>query len=56
MENITIERGKLQKLVDNFYEMCGIADELNIYEWRDGDESMQEMKAWTDETFGRELK
>ena len=54
-ETITIEKEKLQKLVDNFFEACGLCDELNIYESEELDESMQEMKSWTEKNFGRKL-
>lgn len=53
---VTVDREKLQKLLDNFFEVCSLCDELDIYEWEDGDESMQEMKVWVNEHFGRKLK
>lgn len=57
MENmITIEKEKLQKLLDNFFEVCSLCDEMNIYEFEEGDESMQEMKEWVRTNFGRELE
>lgn len=52
---ITIEKEKLQQLVDNFYDMCSSADELNIYEHEEADNEMQEMKTWVDENFGRKI-
>jgi hypothetical protein len=55
MEKITISKETLQKLLENFYEVCGYCDELNIYEYEELDESMQEMKEWTKEKFGREI-
>lgn len=56
MENtITVERQKLQKLLDNFFEVCSLCDELNIGEFEEGDESMQEMKKWVVANFGRKL-
>jgi hypothetical protein len=53
---VTVDREKLQKLLDNFFEVCSLCDELDIYEWEDGDKSMQEMKDWVNEHFGRKLK
>ena len=57
MENefVTIKKETLQQLLDNFYEMCCTADELNIYEWEEADDEMQEMKEWADEKFGRTI-
>jgi hypothetical protein len=54
MENgfVLIKKETLQKLLDNFYEVCGLADEMDIYEFEEGDDSMQEMKSWTNKTFG----
>lgn len=52
MENtVTIEREKLQELVNNFYRACSLCDELNIYEFEEGNASMKEMKEWVDENF-----
>ena len=53
---VKITRKNLQELVDNFFEVCSLCDELNIYEFEEGDASMQEMKEWVDETFGRRLE
>lgn len=55
MSNVTISREKLQKLLDNFYEVCSLCDEMDIYEFEEGDEAMQEMKEWANDTFGREI-
>lgn len=55
MEKITVSKEILQKLLDNFYKVCSSCDELNIYEHDELDESMQEMKAWTKETFDRKI-
>jgi len=52
---VLVKKKTLQKLVDNFYEVCSLADELNIYEFEEGDEEMQKMKEWTDKKFGREI-
>jgi hypothetical protein len=49
---VTIKQETLQKLLDNFFEVCNLADEMDIYEFEEADKSMQEMKEWTDETFG----
>ena len=51
---IKISKEILQKLLDNFYEVCGLADEMDIYEFEEGDQSMQEMKEWAEEIFGNE--
>lgn len=57
MENtVTIEKAKLQQLLDNFYDVCGLADECNISEFTEGDEAMQEMKSWVNSNFGRKIK
>ena len=55
MSKVTISREKLQKLLDNFYEVCNLCDEMDIYEFEEGDESMQEMKKWAKDTFGRKI-
>ena len=52
---VLVKQETLQKLVSNFYEVCSLADELNIYEFPEGDEEMQKMKEWTDKKFGREI-
>lgn len=55
MSKVTINKKTLQKLLDNFYEVCSLADEMDIYEFEEADESMQEMKEWTEKTFGRKI-
>ena len=55
MENITISKETLQELLDNFYNVCGLCDELNIYEHEELDESMQEMKSSVKNKFGRKI-
>jgi hypothetical protein len=50
---VEISAELLQKLVGNFYAACDLADEMDIYENEDLDNSMQSMKAWTEEIFGR---
>lgn len=52
---VLVKKEDLQQLVDNFYEVCSLADEMDIYEFEEGDESMQEMKSWVDDKFGREI-
>lgn len=52
---VLVKKETLQQLLDNFYDACSLADEMDIYEFEEGDESMQEMKTWTDEKFGREI-
>lgn len=57
MENgfVLVKKEDLQQLVDNFYDVCSLADEMDIYEFEEGDESMQEMKSWVDDKFGRKI-
>jgi len=52
---VIIKQEILQKLLDNINEVCSLADEMDIYEFEEGDESMQKMKEWTDKTFGRTI-
>ena len=52
---VLVKKETLQKLVSNFYEVCSLADQMNIYEFEEGDEEMQKMKKWTDKKFGREI-
>lgn len=52
---VIIKEEVLQQLLDNFYEVCSLADEMDIYEWEEGGESMQEMKNWADAKFGRKI-
>ena len=57
MENgfVLIKKETLQELLSNFYEACSLCDELDIYEHEEADESMQEMKSWAEEKFGRDI-
>lgn len=48
---VEISEDKLNKLVSNFFEVCSLCDELNIYEWEEGDKSMQEMQKWVEQNF-----
>lgn len=50
---VLVKKETLQKLVSNFYEVCSLADEMDIYQFEEADESMQKMKDWTDKKFGR---
>ena len=54
-KHITIEKKYLQKLLDNFYEVCQLCDEMDIYEFEEGDEAMQKMKKWAEKKFGRKI-
>ena len=54
-ETVTISKKKLQKLLDNFYNVCSMCDELDIYELQDLDKSMQKKKEWVEEHFSREI-
>jgi hypothetical protein len=58
MENgfVLVKKEILQELLTNFYRVCSLADEMDIYEFPEGDEAMQEMKSWTEEKFGRKIK
>jgi hypothetical protein len=55
-KHVTIEKKDLQKLLDNFYEVCNLCDEMDIYEFEEGDESMQKMKSWAEKKFGRKIE
>lgn len=52
---VLVKKETLQKLVSNFYSVCSLADEMNIYEFPEGDERMQEMKSWVNDKFGRTI-
>lgn len=47
----TVKTEKLKQLINNFFEVCALADEVNIYEFEAGDALMQEMKEWVAENF-----
>lgn len=53
---VTVSKELLEKLLGNFYQVCSMCDELDIYEHDELDNSMQEMKEWVDDTFGRKVK
>jgi len=56
MQNtVTIEKEKLQQLLDNFFEVCSLCDEMDIYEFEEGDAVMQKMITWVETEFGRKL-
>lgn len=50
-DTVTIEKEKLQQLINHFYETCGLCEELNIYESDELDNSMQKMKSWVNENL-----
>ena len=50
---IEVPEEKLQTLVSNFFEVCALCDEMNIYEFEEGDKAMQEMKEWVEKNFNR---
>ena len=52
---VIIKQETLQKLLNNFYEVCSLADEMDIYEHEEADDSMQKMKDWADNKFGRKI-
>jgi hypothetical protein len=54
-KHVTIEKKRLQKLLDNFYEVCSFCDELDIYEHEELDEDMQKMEKWVKQKFGRKI-
>lgn len=54
-KHVTIEKKHLQKLLDNFYEVCSFCDELDIYEHEELDEDMQKMEKWVEKKFGRKI-
>lgn len=55
-ETVKISKETLQKLVTNFYRVCSMCDELNIYEFEEMDASMQDMKDWVNDKFeGRKV-
>ena len=55
LETKIILKEQLQQLLDNFFEVCSLCDELDIYEHEELDNSMQEMKEWVEDTFGRDV-
>ena len=55
-ETVKISKETLQKLLSNFYSVCSLCDEMNIYEFKEGDSHMQEMKSWAEEKFGRKIQ
>jgi len=54
-ETVTISKKKLQKLLDNFYEVCSLCDELDIYEHEELDKSMQKKEKWAEKNFDRKI-
>jgi len=55
-ETVTISKETLQRLLSNFYEACSLCDEMDVYEFEEGDSHMQDMKSWAEEKFGRKIK
>ena len=53
---VEVEKEKLQQLIDNFYHACSIYEKKDIYDADDLVESIQEMKMWVNQNFGRKLK
>ena len=53
---VLIKKETLQELLSNFYSTCSLCDEMNIYEFPEGDENMQEMKSWATDKFGRTIE
>lgn len=51
-DTVVVEKQKLKQLIQHFHDVCGLCEELNIGEFEEGDESMQEMKDWVDKNFG----
>lgn len=51
MATVEIDKDKLKQLIDNFYSVCSLCDEMNIYEFEEGDQAMQEMQEWVGENF-----
>lgn len=57
MENtVTIEKEKVQQLLDNFYRVCSMCDECGIGQYDEMDDNMQEMKDWVRTNFGRKIE
>jgi hypothetical protein len=54
-EFVSIKKEDLQKLIDNFYRLHSISDEMHLYIFEGVNHLMNEMKSWTDEKFGREI-
>lgn len=55
VELVTVEKEKLQKLLDNFHRVCGFCEELDIYEMEDLAESLEQMEEWVGKNFGRKI-
>jgi hypothetical protein len=54
-KTVTISQEKLQKLVTKFYDICNICEELDVYEHKGLDKSLQKKESWVDKHFGREI-
>ncbi len=55
-ETVTVDKKKLQKLVDYFFDVCSFCDEMDIYEYEEGDNDMQKMKKWVEKNFQSEIE
>jgi len=49
------KKEELQQLLDNFFELCSICDELDIYEIPGLEDDMIQMREWVVKNFGRKL-
>jgi hypothetical protein len=55
---VIIKEEILQQLLDNFYAVCDLAEDVNKYEFEDGDEIMMEMRGMKEQIwdkFGRTI-
>ncbi len=55
-ETIKINKNTLQTLLDNFYSVCSLCDEMDIYENEELDNAMLKRKEWANDIFGREIE
>lgn len=57
MENgfILVKKETLQELVDNFYEVCDLCNELDVHEHEGLNEKMEQMSSWVTKKFGCEI-
>ena len=49
------KKEELQQLLDNFFKLCSICDELDIYEIPELEDDMIQMREWVVKNFGRKL-
>ena len=50
-ETVQISKKKLQELLNNFYSVCSMCDELDIYEYQELDKSMQKKEEWAEKNL-----